>query len=466
MSRNVNNCHETSGNVIQGTARTLLSSIPALRTERSQARDVTETGVFGTKAGGDSDSTEHSRHVSRLSEVLQKLSEYRSAQQQQPEGESGRVLVGSLENELADIIALFQDERTTQAQEIARLHAEVGRLNSVLSFRPPILAPSSRKESVTSSGSVQEAKIKGLEELLHKLHRECFDSRSQVLQLQEVIKEKDRQIEELRRGSIKDSSRGKENVADLASERNYRKLQAEIGSLKAAMESKGREVAECRRYDSATRNAKLEKSLRTAREESGRLGAALRQRDDEIAGLKRRLDVRVASVDLRASRDLEGLIGKVQNLETYIQKGQDENHRKMQEYLEYIRELEREIQSQRRGSGSRDRLCQEVKDLKSIMLDMEQKCSVQASCGRSLQDAIQFLVSGQSQATQNPAARPPQSAECVTCAHPLEEKTADISFSPLTGRSSAASVAAAYNRGPPRSPFVAPFVRPKAEVQF
>lgn len=337
-------------NAVRGGGKALLASITALKTERTD---------------------------SRLSAVLQRLSDYKSGKAD----ESGGQLVGSLEDELADIISLFQNERVTQAQEIQRLKTEVGRLNGIAVIRRSQPQAEAKEES-SSGSSVQEAKIKGLEELLHKMHRECFDSRSQILKLQEAIKGKDQKIEELQR-TLREKM--KENVAGLAGERNYRNLQAEIDHLKSTLMQKGKEAAE------SGRKAEEEAVTAMARrktEESKRLLAALKEKNEEVKGLKSRLEqlenqARMQTVN-PDGRVIEELMARVQGLEKYLKEGREERKQKMQEYVGRIRQVEQEMKAPRGEQIKKgDRLCQEINDLKGMLLDMEHKYSVQTACDKT-----------------------------------------------------------------------------------
>jgi hypothetical protein len=151
----------------------ILASIRQLKTERSIHNE--------SVAGNDP------KHEAKLTQVLQKLNDYKSgrgAQQNEPD------LVSSLENELVDIINIFQNQHVGQSQEIEKLSQEVKRLNTMVAKKSQVQVP--------SSVSAQQAKINGIEELLRKTYRECCDSRNQVLKLQSIIREKDKIISDLR----------------------------------------------------------------------------------------------------------------------------------------------------------------------------------------------------------------------------------------------------------------------------
>ena len=121
-----NSGRELTDNVIK---QVHLSSINALKTDPSQNVVVTEGGPYASKTG-----PEEIEKDSKLNVVLQRLSEYNKSlhNTQQTSNDSERHLVGTLENELADIITLMQNERVSQSQEITKLQAEIQRLNNVI----------------------------------------------------------------------------------------------------------------------------------------------------------------------------------------------------------------------------------------------------------------------------------------------------------------------------------------------
>jgi len=412
-----------SDNIIQHIH---LSSIAALKTDRSNninAPASSETGVFGTKS-------ENEEKDSKLNIVLKRINEYKSLRNsEQMSHDSERHLVGTLENELADIITLFQNENIAKSQEINKLNQEVMRLNKIIerqSASQPISdnnIDSVKTSRDSKSNSVHEAKIKGLEDLLHKMHKECFDSRNQIIKLQEIIKEKDRKIDELM-----------QNNNFSYTDKNYQKLQAEILYLRGQIDAKNQEnslkfINEKKYqisglgYESTEVKKKLENSLKTAQDETKKLLENLKDKNSEIEQLKRKLQEVTSGfterrfnniknstdsrnpgftasdeniTDKKYENEFENLIKKVKNLELHMRNGQKEYSNRTQEYLQSVKELEKEIKNQcnlskdtsRASMQDKEKLWNEVKGVKNMLLDMEQKYSFQVSCSKSLQEGI------------------------------------------------------------------------------
>lgn len=358
LSRNNSKQLTSEENNLQGgleTGKMLLSSIRQLKTDRSHiataSNDLETTNANSGK--NNQDVNKKQTQDNKLNQVLQKLSDYKSGRSSQ---QNEQDLVCSLENELADIISIFQNERVGQSQEIEKLSKELKRLHSILAindgkkvYQIPTEEPS----------TAQQAKFKCLEELLRKTHRECCDSRKQVIRLQQIIRERDRKIDELQRIINKN-----ENCSD------YKIPQ---------------------KKDLMSENKKLLERIQ--------------EKELEIERSKEIIECLSSAVKQKGPPKYE-LLEKLQGLESFMINGQNEYMKKTQEYCNHIHELEQQIENLKKEAvcyanseknkpvvDSNSQLYQEIKQLKTVLQEMEQKCTCQAEYTKSLQESNLLLFS-------------------------------------------------------------------------
>eukprot|EP00826_Nyctotherus_ovalis_P036089 TRINITY_DN3173_c0_g1_i1.p1 TRINITY_DN3173_c0_g1~~TRINITY_DN3173_c0_g1_i1.p1 ORF type:complete len:470 (+),score=100.79 TRINITY_DN3173_c0_g1_i1:67-1410(+) len=346
----------------------LMKSIRDAQINSINPNPVGATGTFGTQPF----STD--RSSSRLDTALKRLNEYNKelSRSRHAPHDSGYQLVGTLENELADIISLLQSERVAQSEEITKLNAEIHKLNKRVRRQG---GEQSREDVNARLSSVQEAKVKGLEELLRRMHKECFDYKNQLFKMQDTLKNKDKIIEEVR-----EKCEG--------SERECEKLQAEVAYLKGILNARENEKADGNNWK---RQAKPRQSEERTREhsKSKQLLEILKEKNKEITELRRNLDNLKTErrstydpiINKRSSEErylnermFEGLISKVQNLENLITRNQS------RDFTHNLKPYEK---------TEENRISSEIRELKEMMANMEQKYSSQYNCTRNLQDSKQ-----------------------------------------------------------------------------
>jgi len=127
--------------------------------------------------------TFHSNHTMKESErlkyVAKFLGEYKNIRKCDKENKA----IDKLEKELAAVIVDFEKEKAELNEEINKLNIEIKRLNNIIKNKE-------LKEDV-----VNASKIKSLEELLQRMHKENHNIKTNILQLQQLIQQKDKEID-------------------------------------------------------------------------------------------------------------------------------------------------------------------------------------------------------------------------------------------------------------------------------
>ena len=241
------------------------------------------------------------RNNTKLDEALKRLNEYNKELSKYQDNE----LIEVLESEVADIISLLQSERVVQYEEINRLNKEIQRLNKIID-----------KENINwKCNSVQEAKMKGLEDLLHKMHKDCFHNKNLVLKLQDILKHKDFIIEEL--------------------EEKCKRLQNEVAYFKGTLDGKDELSAE--QVSDLRLHAKDEVDLRRWLDD---IKTERRLKDIII---NKRGNVQYQDEGKNNGNRFGELMRKVQNLEHLIIKNQQ--HSGSYEHVQLFNEIKDNIKS-------------------------------------------------------------------------------------------------------------------------
>jgi len=325
---------------------------------------------------------------SKLDQALQKF--HKDNRLSKREQNSEQKLVGTLERELTDIIALFQNERAAQTETISKLTKEIERLNKTLLKQ--------KKSSSRSSRIMDNTELQ-----TQRLQKESSDFKKQIIKLQEVIKERDKQMEEMK-GLLRDRK-------SLCDEQKNSELKTEVYHLRSLLEESKKELQKKHSSTSSQElteiRVKLEASQKYAQGEIKRLFGELKEKDKEIVALKQRLNLEPNASSMReysastapfqqrctctesavCKSLFDDLIGKVQKLEEFILKSQKRYHKKARHYFDRVKSIEQEIKTQRNGNDSYRKLTNDLKELKTHISDIEHKYSFQAICNKSLQDS-------------------------------------------------------------------------------
>ena len=354
---------------------THLSSTNLITTDRLKyINPVTENGMLETKVilGNTKDSNREKN--------LYKINDEKSKYSQLPAHANNKNLVGTLETEVAEIITLFQNERNSQSETISKLNKEVERLNKeiIRDQKKPINKPSNE---CTDKG------LQELKEISYKLQKESSDFKKQIIKLQGVIKEKNKKIDELE-NALKES---------LNKCRNYDRVQSEILTLrnlieKYKLERKGSSD------DAMKELIGTKEKVMIAQNDIMELQCKLKERDKEIQSLRQQFGKisnepnKILGNQIQSNSAFEELIGKVQKLENFIVKGQKKHHKKAKKYFERIRDIERSMKSYKITEGDdkklNEKVSSEIKELKTMLSEIEQKYTFQAACNKSLQESI------------------------------------------------------------------------------
>ena len=307
----------------------LMKSI--IDTQINSSDNPNTVGVTGTFGVHDFSTDRSSK---RLDVALKRLSEYNrelSRSRHLPK-DSGYKLVGTLESELADIISLLQGERVAQSEEIVKLNAEIHKLNKKVH----------RQSKDSTMGNA-----------IYNQNKECYEYKNQVLKLQEKLKQRDRVIEEI-----------KEKCE--VSERECEKLQAEVFYLKGILNTRENEQTERRDSEAeCKKNKQLVKIIKEKNREIAELRKNLdnlkteRRSDNNFIGKRQSVE--------KGEQVFEELISKMQSLEDLITKNSSK-------YLEPY--------------GKEDKIANEIRELKDILMNIEQRHTSQSNCTRNLQDSI------------------------------------------------------------------------------
>ena len=198
---------------------------------------------------------ENKLHNKGLNSAQEKVNDYNKFIKSNVNIEEGK-LVKRLEKELADIIQVFEKERADKDKEIERLNIEIIRLNKVID---------EHKGSIS-----KDTKIKSLENLLQKIHKESLDAKGKVVKLYEIIKEKDKKINEF------------QNLLNEKISMNEAKSQSEIAYLKGIIQGNTKLI------NNAETRTTMENSLKYR---NNQLIHALENKNKEIRELKELIEL-------------------------------------------------------------------------------------------------------------------------------------------------------------------------------
>ena len=280
-------------------------------------------------------------------------------------------LMQSLKSELMDIITTLQSERITQLKEIAKL-------NDVI------------KEKVKSE-EVSKKRIRELEEMLEKLNIECNNLKVDLENLKKVVKEKDKKITKMGNYS--------QTKSLIASKGRNLLRESMVHSLEQSK-------------DQLDLEKNYEATLKSAQDEIKRLQEELKEKNSELLRSRQKIgkvtisnkatleELNIKLEDFQNSvrhelkeKTSEDLIEQIKKLEDFISKQQGEYQEKIKEYINSIKCVEEEIKAQcvqaskiKGTSTSMERVLDEVRQLKSMLSDIDQNYLFQTACNKSIQE--------------------------------------------------------------------------------